>query len=427
MQLVAEINAEIPAIDGAYPASLVSIGSANYKGDWAALSGALNIPAACSYGSRVWLLASNLANVASATPGVSPAWLDITPTKGGFKNRIINGGMQIDQRNAGAVVTPVSATYTLDRWNASVTQPSKLAFQQVTDAPAGANNSLKVSVAAQYSPILTDIFTVYQAIEGNNVVDLQFGTAGALTITTSFQVKSSITGTFSVAIGNGALSRSYVATYSIAAANTWTPLVITIAGDQSGTWATDNTVGLYLSFDLGYGSNFNNTAGSWLAGIYRNTAGSVKFVNQTAGSTWQLAQVQLESGSMATSFDVRSYAQELALCQRYYEKSYNQATRPGTSGSTAAMSCVANGSATNVYSILNVPFKATKRTAPTICYWDSTGNAGMTSTYTCGGLSQTDNVNAIYGTSVTDVGFSSVILTSASMIHGIHYAAVAEL
>ena len=234
-----------------------------------------------------------------------------------FKNRIINGGFQIAQELGSTSVTPTATQYTVDQWSAGLSQASKLTFQQVTDAPAGAKNSLKVTVASQYSPISTDVFCVTQPIEGNNITDFQWGTSGALTITTSFQVKSSITGTFSVSIANGAANRSYVATYTISSANVWTPLAVTIPGDQTGTWATDNTIGLNLVFDLGYGSNFNATAGSWQAGSYRNTSGSIKFVNQSAGATWQLAQVQLEPGTLQTIWDIRDYVHELLMCKRY--------------------------------------------------------------------------------------------------------------
>lgn len=240
----------------------------------------------------------------------------------GFKNRIINGAMMIDQRNAGASVTPLLgiSNYTLDRWNLQNSQSSKLSVQQVVDSPAGFKYSLKVTVAAQYAPIATDYFGIAQPIEGLNVIDFAFGTSGAATITLSGQVKSSVTGTYSCRLTNNATNRSYIATYTISSANTWTPLVLTITGDITGTWATDNTIGVSLYFDLGSGANYNGTAGLWQAGNLTRTTGSISFVNQVAGSTWQIAAVQLEKGSTATAFDARPYGTELALCQRYYQR-----------------------------------------------------------------------------------------------------------
>lgn len=297
-----------------------------------------------------------------------------TPNTFGFKNRIINGGMQIDQRLTGVSFTPVSPAYCVDRWNISVSQANKLTVQQVTDAPSGAKNSLKVTVASSYSVLSTDNFILFQAIEGNNIVDLQFGTAGALTITTSFQVKSSVTGTFAASLHNGANSRSYVATYSIPVANVWTPLAITIPGDTTGVWTTDNTVGLYLFFDLGCGSNFNYSAGAWGGSAKYNVAGNVSFVGQANGSTWQLAQVQLEAGSVATSFDVRDYGRELALCQRYFEKSYSQGVGPGV--------VTPIGLFYGVYSAFSVTpfyveFAAEKRAPPTMTGYTSSGVNGQ--------------------------------------------------
>lgn len=277
---------------------------------------------------------------------------------GGMKNRIINGNMVFDQRNKGAAVTPTATGYTLDRWQLACTQASKLTVQRVTDAPLGSTNSLKVTVASQYAPLATDIFNVNQPIEGNNIVDLQFGTSGALQITTSFQVKASIAGTYSCAVHNGALNRSYVATYTIGSAGVWTPVILTLSGDQTGTWATDNTTGLWIDFDLGSGTNFNNAGGTWAAGNLKRTAGSVTFVNQTAGATWQLAQVQVERGAVASpTFEPRSYATELDLCRRYYEVLGDEAGH--------YPSFDMNSAAAGVIYSFPVTFKTVKRSTPT--------------------------------------------------------------
>ena len=263
------------------------------------------------------------------------AWA--TPSWG--KNKIINGAMLVDQRNNGAAVTPTASTYTLDRWVSNLSVASKLTFQQVTDAPSGFKNSLKVTVASQYSPAAGDSFGLTQYIEGLNVIDFALGTSGATYITLSAQVKSSVTGTFACRFINGANNRSYVATYTISAANTWTPLALTIQGDVTGTWATDTSIGLQVYFDLGCGTNYNTTAGSWQAGNYTRTSGSVTFVNQTAGATWQITGVQLEKGNFATPFEWLWHPTVFAACQRYYQTlSY----APGAVATATRIDVVAN-------------------------------------------------------------------------------------
>jgi hypothetical protein len=236
----------------------------------------------------------------------------------GFKNRIINGAMVIDQRNAGVSVTPINNQYTLDRYYSVLSQASKYTVQQSTTAPAGFINSLKVTSSSAYSIGAGDYFALYQAIEGLNVADLAWGTANAKPVTLSFQVYSSLTGTFGGVITNSATDRSYPYTYTISSANTWTSISVTIAGDTSGTWLTTNGVGLRVSFGLGVGSTYSGTAGSWAGALYISATGATSVVG-TNGATFYITGVQLEKGSTATSFDYRPYGQELLLCQRYYQ------------------------------------------------------------------------------------------------------------
>jgi hypothetical protein len=247
----------------------------------------------------------------------------------GFKNRIINGAMVIDQRNAGASVTPASSTYSLDRWQASISQASKFSFQQNAGSvtpPTGFTNYLGVTSTSAYSVGSTEIFLIRQPIEGFNTADLGFGTASASTVTLSFWVRSSLTGTFGGALYNNDGTRSYPFTYTISSANTWTQISVTIAGDTSGTWVgATNGIGLYVSFSLGSGSTRSGTAGSWASAYYPSATGAVSVVG-TNGATWYITGVQLEKGSTATSFDYRPYGTELALCQRYcYSIFANQA------------------------------------------------------------------------------------------------------
>jgi len=239
----------------------------------------------------------------------------------GFKNRIINGNMTISQRNGTTATANGSNAYCLDRWAAYGNGVSKYTTTQSTTAPAGFSNSLLVTSSAATSLASGDYYFLSQRIEGYNIADLGFGASGALTVTLSFWVRSSLTGTFGGSLQNGAENRSYPFTYTISSANTWEQKSISIAGDTTGTWATGNTSGLEVNFGLGVGSTLGGgTAGAWVGSDYRSATGAVSVVG-TSGATFYLTGVMLEKGSTATSFDYRPYSAELAMCQRYFYSS----------------------------------------------------------------------------------------------------------
>ena len=276
-----------------------------------------------------------------------------------LKNKIINGDMRIDQRNAGASVTPTNGQYTLDRYRAILTQASKFSVQQNAGSvtpPAGFNYYLGVTSLSAYSIVAGDLFQINHFIEGYNVADLAWGTANAKTVTLSFWVRSSLTGTFGGALMNSAGDRSYPYTYTISAANTWEQKTITITGDTSGTWLTTNGIGISVTFGLGAGSTYSGTAGSWQAAGYYTATGATSVVG-TNGATFYITGVQLEVGSTATPFERRLYNQELANCQRYYWKwipttAYNMIGSGYCSSTTVAYATVTN--------------PATMRSAPTL-------------------------------------------------------------
>jgi hypothetical protein len=272
----------------------------------------------------------------------------------GFKNRIINGDMRIDQRNAGASVTPtVDATYTLDRWMARLSASSKYSVQQNQGSvtpPSGYINYLGTTSLSAYSVSSTDYFGINQRIEGFNVADLDWGTANAQPVTLSFRIRSSLTGTFGGSLVNSVGTRSYPFIYTISSSNTWTTVSITIVGDTTGTWLTTNGIGLSVFFGLGAGSTYTGTAGAWSGSLYFSATGATSVVG-TNGATFYITGVQLEKGSTATSFDYRPYGTELALCQRYYELCLFQFV-----GNGAALSSFGS---TQVYAV-------NKRTSPTI-------------------------------------------------------------
>jgi hypothetical protein len=324
---------------------------------------------------------------------VQSGMMDSIAQYNSFKNRIINGAMQIDQRNAGAAVTISTANvYCLDRWSVSEASDATFTVQQDSSAPAGFINSAKITVTVADASVAASQYNVFQQrIEGLNCADLGWGTASAATVTLSFWVRSSLTGTFGGAITNSAYNRSYPFTYSISAANTWEQKTITIAGDTSGTWLTTNGIGMTIYFDLGSGVDNTGTANAWVGAGNVGTDSTVQLVN-TLNATWQVTGVQLEKGSTATAFDYRPYGTELSLCQRYFLML----------GGNSSNDSVAQGqSYTSTACGFPVRFPVTMRTTPTLdtftaSNWSATNGAGaliaatsitlfggQTSTYGC--------------------------------------------
>jgi len=277
----------------------------------------------------------------------------------GFKNRIINGAMVIDQRNAGASVTVNSNTdfFAVDRWAANgQSTDGVFTSQQSSTAPIGFVNSLVATVTTADSSIgASQRYFIGQKIEGFNIADFGWGTANAATVTLSFWVRSSLTGTFGGSVKNGDSTRSYPFTYTINSANTFEQKTVTIAGDTSGTWLTTNGIGIVVSLSLGAGSSFLNTAGAWAAGNYFGATGQTNLIG-TNGATFYITGVQLEKGSTATSFDYRPYGTELALCQRYYQKF--SATGSGQVFCSGMMNSTTTGR-------MFIPFLVPLRTNPT--------------------------------------------------------------
>jgi hypothetical protein len=231
----------------------------------------------------------------------------------GFRNRIINGDMRIDQR-ATSVTT---ANWTVDRFYYNTGTASKGTAAQSTTAPTGFVNSLLFTSSSAYSVGASDYFGLQQPIEGLNISDLAWGTVNAKTVTLSFWVRSSLTGTFGGSLRNSGAARSYVFSYTISTADTWEYKSITIPGDTSGTWLTTNGVGIFVHITLAAGANNLGSAGSWSGSNLVGPTGQTSIVG-TNGATFYITGVQLEVGSVATPFERRPFGTELALCQRYY-------------------------------------------------------------------------------------------------------------
>jgi len=238
-----------------------------------------------------------------------------------FRNLIINGDMRIDQRNAGASVTPSAGnTYTLDRWLASANQASKFTVQQNAASitpPSSFKYYLGATSSSAYSVLTGDYLNIQQRPEGFNVNHLGWGTSAAKTVTLSFWVRSSLTGTFGGAIKDNTNNYSYPYSYTISSANTWEQKSITIAGPTAGSWSSTTGIGMQVLWSLGAGATYSGTAGSWSANDYRSVTGATSVVG-TSGATFYITGVQLEVGSTATDFENLPYDVQLARCQRYY-------------------------------------------------------------------------------------------------------------
>ena len=343
----------------------------------------------------------------------------------GFKNRIINGGMTIDQRNAGASVTPTDGQFTLDRWISIATAASKFSIQQnagsvSTLATGGFSNYLGITSLSAYSVAAGDIFGIQQRIEGFNSADLQWGTANAKTITLSAWVYSSLTGTFGGALINSAQNYSYPFTYTISSANTWTQISVTIAGPTAGTWVgATNGSGIQVNFGIGAGSTYSGTAGAWAAQQKYTATGATSVVG-TSGATFYITGVQLEVGSQATSFDFRSFGTELSLCQRYYQKTYDVGTTPGTNTSNSTVGAYAYSGAQATGGFY---FRVSMRTTPTVTLYSTIGTSGR---FSIPGNVDSGAMSAI-GTGQNSFPFiDGSGLQSGSIAYG-HFTASAEL
>ena len=314
-----KLNTDLDTIDAVFKAdgTGTSVGLNVGSGKTLAVAGTITVPTQSSGDNSTKAASTAYVNAVTGTNGIN-----------GFKNRIINGAMVIDQRNAGASISVSSNSGTqfgADRFLVQGTSSEGVFTAQQLSAtpPTGFKNYVRIqTTTASASPASGSLYAMSQIIEGFNIADLGFGAAGASTVTFSFWIRSSLTGTFSGSLKNGnAYNRSYPFTYTISAANTWEYKTVTVAGDTSGTWQTGNLGGLIVYWDLGCGSSLLSTANSWQGANYNGVTGSTRLIS-TLNATMDITGVQLEKGSTATSFDYRPYGTELALCQRYFYKNF---------------------------------------------------------------------------------------------------------
>jgi hypothetical protein len=326
-----------------------------------------------------------------------------------FRNRLINGNMVVDQRNAGASVTPTGSQYTLDRWQAVISQSSKLSVQQNAGSvtpPVGFVNYLGATSLSAYSIGSTDVFGFRHIIEGFNTADLAWGTANAQPITISFWVRSSLTGTFGLGLGNSGFSRAYPASYTISSANTWEYKTVTIAGDTTGTWLTNNGIGIQVTFGIGYGSSYLGTANTWNAGTAFMPTGATSVVG-TNGATFYITGVQLEAGTTASPFEYRQYGTELALCQRYFQK-----LADGSSISTCSLATVVSSDTSSIFGL--IPFQVPMRTAPSLATTATSFRANMGSVNANSTTALVTDIVSNINIRISQAGYGGALTTDRS-------------
>ena len=355
--------------------------------------------------------------ITDASGGATTSINGFTPSVSNMagRNRIINGDMRIDQRNAGAAVTlnTWSGQFPVDRFRGNV-RPSTgtISAQQSTVVPSGQDfsNSVKLTQASVTTQAANDVYSFVHTIEGYNAQSFQFGTSGAKELVLSFWVRSSVTGTYCVSFQNSLLDRrSLVKEYTISVADTWQKINISFLADSTGTWSIDNSVGLYIFWDLGGGIVYQTTPNSWTSGEYRSSANQVRWID-TSGATFYITGVQLEAGSVATPFEHRQYGQELALCQRYYW----QQTLAEQGNKYTAFAGVQNTS--SIQTMISMP--ATMRVDPTITTSSfAQNNLGATPTGVSGSTFNGNSLRlglTVSGATANNVGNVSFDVTLSS-------------
>ena len=320
------------------------------------------------------------------------------------RNLIINGAMNVAQRSPNVAVNiPGGKTVTdVDRfgqWTKTADGNWK-SGQQVSDAPADFQFSRKITSLAANTIEAGTYHTVRYAVEGYDAAQLNCGLSSAKTVTLSFYVKSSLTGTFGLNFTNGANNRSYPTTYTISNPNVWERKTITVTLDTSGTWLKTNGVGLEINWQLAIGSSYSTSTLNQWQGNWRFPSSATDIL-ATNGATWQLTGVQLEVGNIATSFEHRSFVDELRRCQRYYEKSYPYTIVPGAASYYSSSFTRRDGTASSVVRYYDVNYKVTKRASPDITIYNpqtgATGSCRLDSgTYSAAPSSPEDSRMMIY-------------------------------
>lgn len=385
-------------------------------------------------GGSVELNAPSTASNFTMTVPAGNGTVATTDQLAGFRNRIINGDMRIDQRNAGQAISAANAEnrYLIDRWVYYTNTTGRINFgrnQGGAAPPVGFSNYMNCNVISAVTPGASDYWDLDQVIEGANIEDLAWGTSNAKTATLSFWVRCSLTGTFGGAINNYAYNRSYTFSYSIPTANTWTRISIVIPGDTTGTWPTGTVGSLRVRFSLGDGANkISPAANTWHA-LGRNVPPGCVNLVANAGAQFNITGVQFEKGSSATEFEGRLVGTELYLCQRYYETTYAPGVKPGSSSVDGGIALGALSS--YLYYTSSVAFKVPKRATPSIIIYALNGVANNSSEYDQGTSFISNKAITLSGPTngagVNGFGIYQYGNATAGWLYAFHYAADADM
>jgi len=349
----------------------------------------------------------------------------------GVRNLIINGDMRINQRgNYSTTVNGTGVFYSVDRWlgrgKASAGVFNILANSSLGEQPDRFTNHVVLDVTTASTPTSNDSYSFQQFIEGYNISKLNWGTSAAKSITLSFWAKSTLTGTFGGSVANGDYNRFNPFSYTISAANTWEYKTVTITGDTSGSWSTTNGNSMRVIFSIGAGSGRLGTAGTWTSSVLEGVTGQTNHI-ATNGSNLRITGVQIEEGTSATPFEHLQFGQQLALCQRYYEKSYDINTAPATNA-TKGLELVAGTTDGNQNFYQTVRFAVPKRANPSINFYKSDGTANTWRYDRSGASNQSgtpsvgDNGDSSFYMRIPSTGATWVVATMDG-----HWTANAEL
>ena len=354
----------------------------------------------------------------------APAIADVREPN--FRNIIINGDMAVAQRATSTASITSAGFKTVDRFYTGVTTAGTWTQSQDTDVPSGEGfaTSLKMDcTTADGSLAAGDLVQLVQYVEGQNLQYLKWGTAYAQSLTLSFWVKSVLTGTYIAELRNSDNTRTICASYTISSGSTWEKKTITFAGDTNSGPANDNGEGLRLTLWLAAGSTYTSgsLATSWQTTTQANRAvGQVNLASSTSNNFW-ITGIQLEAGSVATDFEVETFGQNLQRCQRYYEKSYNYADPPATTGSGGSNGLQFGGATANIDA--TVLMSVRKRAAPTLTVYDLAGTSNKASYYT----GSWSNGGSLGGSRAKETYVHVDTNISSSSIVAWQYTAAAEL
>jgi hypothetical protein len=312
---------------------------------------------------------------------VSQAELDALQARLVSTSKIINGNFDVWQR--GTVFQNLTAPvvqYGPDRWRylGSNTLVDATITQTVgPDAQSPVSMSV-TAIVADAAPGVNAVATVEQRIEGYDAQVFKLGEAAAGQMTLGFWVMSSVTGTFCVSFGNADRSRTYVAEYTINQANIWEEKSISIACDLQGTWGKGNGIGLEVAWCVQAGTNLQGTGDTWSGSNFYATVNQVNGF-ATPNDIFRLARVQLTRGLVADEFAFQKFADVLARCERYYQKSYSVESAPGTITDFGRYRMTQNGFPSGVFTTgVPVRLHGQMRASPTaVVYSPTTGGANL--------------------------------------------------